>query len=162
MARPPLTRIDGEPAQGVAAPPPSPSGPPPSAKPRGRPAPRSLPIGAPVIARLVRRAPAPQIWLGAGCLLVLLIMLAAGRSRDETQRSPLDRAPNDAAGPIVATLQVPGADTRPVRLICDDQGLPAELCARSAACAPDPPPMRASAPRVVRLFLRLPANGGCS
>ncbi len=111
---------------------------------------------------LIRRTPAPHVWLGGGCVLVLLFMLAAGDGGDETRRGPLDRAPGDAQGPVVATLQVPAADTRPVRRICDDQGLPAELCARSAACAPADALTPASAPRVVRLFLRPPPGGGCS
>jgi len=99
--------------------------------------------------------------LGAGCVLALVVLLAVGGGPPETRRSPLDRVAADSQGPVVATLQVPGGDLRPVRQICDDQGLPAELCARSAACAGPAPSAAGSGPRLVRLFLRAPSGGGC-
>jgi hypothetical protein len=149
VARPPLVRIDGEPAQGTASPPPPP------APPRAR---RS---GDSPLLRLPRRSPAPQIWLGGGCVLVLLIIFVLGGGGDETGRSPLDRDQTDGRGPVVATLQLPAADARPVRQVCDDAGLPAELCARSAACAPPAPTAAGRSRRVIRLFLRSPEASGC-
>ncbi len=162
MTRPPRVRIDGKPLEGVAAPtPPSPPTPPPRRAPRER-SPASRGRGpAPVLA-LLRRAPAPQIWAGGACVVVLLLVLALGGRRDETGRSPLDRVPGDAGGPVVATLQLSGDDLRPVRQVCDDEGLPAELCVRSAACAPPAPPAAGRSPRVIRLFLRAPEGGGCA
>jgi hypothetical protein len=151
MVRPPLVRIDGQPAEGIAAPPSEPAAAPPPRRP-----PRDLAL----LARL-RRAPALQLWLGGACVAVLGVILALGVGRDETRRSVLDRATADAGGPVIATLQLPGSDTRPVRQVCDDEGLPAELCARSAACAPPAPAAAPRSPRVVRLFLRAPEAGGC-
>jgi hypothetical protein len=149
MARPPLTRIDGEPVPAHKAPPPA-SNPPPARRPP-RP-PRRI---------AAARLPAPQIWLGAACVAILLVMLALPTGGQETGRSPIDSAAADVQGPVIATLQLPGSDLRPVRQVCDGEGLPAELCARSAACAPPVPTTAAPAPRIIRLFLHTPPTGGC-
>jgi hypothetical protein len=151
MAKRSLTRIDGEPAEGAGA---ARSSRPPSPAPREGP-----PPGVATALRLLSFG-GPQIWLGAGCLLILLAFLVRGPGDGETGRGLVERATSESPEAIVATLAVPAKDPRPVRRICDDEGLPEALCARSAQCAVGQP-IAPGVSRSVRLFLKPPPRGGC-
>jgi hypothetical protein len=159
MARRPPTRIDGQAPEGLRAAEPRPT---PARKVRPTEPPRPPAAGslADWLARLRRRAPA-ELWVGAGCVVVLLVMLFAGLGGGpETGRGAVEQASAPGEGAVVAVVQVPASDHRSVREICDDEGVPAALCVKSSDCAPSPPPS-ATGPRTVRLFLRARPGEGC-